>query len=420
MNRNIAPNYSQPESLEIQFPEEIQLAEGISLFWMKDVKDESVKLDIEWCAGSKYQSKKLVANFTNKLILSGNAEKSGPAIAEKIDFYGGYLQHEIDRDHAGVVLYGLKDNMGMLFNIFADSFASVAFPEDQFEKERSVASMSFKIESKKVKNLCQRRFNTAIFGTESVYGQSADEIDFENINQEDLKAFYESNYRAGTPMLFLVGNVDEAFIDSLKKWAKTIHPKAVNYTPKAPQQEKGRIENISVPDALQSAIRVGRLMFNKAHPDYFKFQLMNTVLGGYFGSRLMTNIREDKGYTYGIGSDIAVMEDAAYFIISTEVGIEVREQTLDEIFKEIERLQTELISDEELHKVKNYLLGDFLRHADGPIAMMENFKNIYFHQLPQTYYTDFIHAIHEATAEELRDIAVKYLNKDDLTIVTAG
>jgi predicted Zn-dependent peptidase len=420
MNRTVAPEYTQPESLTIQFPEEINLANGIALYWLKDVKDDSVKLDIEWCAGSKYQSKKLVANFTNKLILSGNENQSGPEIAEKIDFYGGYLQHETDRDHAGFAIYGLRENIGNVFEIFAEAFGSVTFPESQFEKERSVASMSFKIESKKVKNICQRRFLKAIFGEGSVYGSSAEESDFENVQINDLKAYFQSTYKHGKPVLFLVGNVDEAFIQQLKTWAEKFSPQPLDFTPGDPAQEKGRIENIAVQDAVQSAVRVGRLMFKKTHPDYFKFQLLNTILGGYFGSRLMANIREDKGYTYGIGSHVSVMEDAAYFVISTEVGIEVREQTIEEIFKEIERLQTELVSDEELLKVKNYLLGDFLRQANGPIAMMENFKNIHFNNLPRSYYTDFIHAIHETTAAELQDLAVKYLQKSDLSVVTAG
>ncbi|MFT5820814.1 MAG: zinc protease [Crocinitomix sp.] len=420
MNRSIAPNYTQAENLAIQFPTEIELANGIQLFWMKDVKDDSVKLDIEWRAGSKYQSKKLVANFTNKLVLSGNENKDSSAIETEIDYYGGFLQRELDRDHAGVVLYGLRENISEVFRIVAEALLTVTFPEEQFEKERRVATMSFNIEAKKVKSLCQRRFNLAVFGEESAYGKSADESDFAAVKRQDLNDFYKEVYQEGTPIVFLVGNVEDAFIEQLKTWAQSFRPKTNNYTAQVSQQEKGRIDNIEVEDALQSAIRVGRLMFNKTHPDYFGFQILNTVLGGYFGSRLMANIREDKGYTYGIGSDLAVMEDAAYFIISTEVGVDVREATLQEIFFEIEHLQNELISDEELSKVKNYLLGDFLRQADGPIAMMENFKNIHFNELPRTYYSDFIQAIHNVTAVELQNLAIKYLQKGDLTIVTAG
>ncbi|NOQ73608.1 MAG: hypothetical protein GQ574_16500 [Crocinitomix sp.] len=420
MNRSIAPDYTQAENLAIQFPEKIQLAEGIQLFWMKDVKDDSVKLDIEWRAGSKYQAKKLVASFTNKLVLSGDENKPSSAIQEEIDYYGGFLQHELDRDHAGLVLYGLRDNIAKVFGIVTEALATVSFPEKQFEKERRVATMAFNIESKKVKNLCQRRFNLAVFGEESAYGKSADEADFAAVERQDLNDFYQAIYQEGTPIVFLVGNVEAAFIEELKTWAQSFRPKTNNYTAQLSRQEKGRIANIVVEDALQSAIRIGRLMFNKTHPDYFGFQVLNTVLGGYFGSRLMANIREDKGYTYGIGSDLAVMEDAAYFIISTEVGIDVREETLQEVFNEIERLQNELISEEELSKVKNYLLGDFLRQADGPIAMMENFKNIHFNELPRTYYSDFIHAIHTTTAVELQNLAIKYLQREDLTIVTAG
>jgi predicted Zn-dependent peptidase len=161
-------------------------------------------------------------------------------------------------------------------------------------------------------------------------------------------------------------------------------------------------------------------MFKKNHPDYFNFQLMNTYLGGYFGSRLMTNIREDKGYTYGINSHLTVQENAAAFIISTEVGTDVKEETIKEIFIELENLRTNLIPEDELQKVKNYMLGDFLRRADGPIALMENFKNIHFNQLKKTYYNDFIQAIHKATAPDLREVAQQYLQDSEMLIVTAG
>jgi predicted Zn-dependent peptidase len=213
--------------------------------------------------------------------------------------------------------------------------------------------------------------------------------------------------------------VDDSFIEKLRSWTASLTPTDFNFKQKPFQQEKGRLEE-PVEGAIQSAIRFGRLMFDKNHADYFKFQLMNTVLGGYFGSRLMTSIREDKGYTYGIGSSMSVMEDGAYFFITTEVGVDVREATIKEVYNELDRLKNELIPAEELGRVKNYMLGDFLRHADGAIAMMENFKNIHFNKLKPTYYTDFIHAIHEATAEELQALANKYFVESELTLVTAG
>lgn len=419
MNRTIAPKIYKPEKLDLKLPQKVKLANDVDLYWIKDVKDNSAKLDIEWCAGSKYQQKKLVASFTNNLLLSGYEGKSAAAIAEELDFYGGFAQREMDRDHAGMTLFGLEENMRQIFAVFRDAFDNCTFPDTQFEKERSVVLSRFKIDSKKVKNLCRRQFNKAIFGEDSPYGHIAEESDFEKIQQADVLDFYNEFYRNTKPTLFLVGNVSQQFINDLNEWVQTLSGLCVAFESPKPVQTKKRID-VPVTGAIQSAIRIGRQLINKNHPDYFKFQLLNTTFGGYFGSRLMTNIREEKGYTYGIGSGLSVMENASYFFISTEVGVDVREATIDEIFKEIEALKTTLIPADELEKVKNYMLGDFLRHADGPIAMMENFKNILFNHLGETYYTDFIQAVNTATSEELRVLAQRYFQKEDLTIVTAG
>lgn len=420
MNRTIAPPHIQPNQLVFDFPRHIQFKNGVNLYWVNDVKDNSVKLDLEWAAGSKYQKKRLVASFTNKLMLSGNNNFSAAQISEAIDFFGGYFQNEIDTDHSGVSIYGLSEQIGNIFEVFSSAFLTCTFPLSEFEKEHTISLANFKIDSQKVKNNCSRTFNKYIYGENSPYGQVAVESDFDAITRDDIANFFQEYYLNTQPTLFLVGRVSDQFIQQIEKWAdnfpanpeKTIQPNL--------NQKKGRID-IEVPNSpgVQAAIRIGRQLFNKNHPDYFNFQLLNTYLGGYFGSRLMTNIREDKGYTYGISSHLTVQENAASFIIATEVGVEVKEETVKEIFIELENLRTQLIEEDELQKVKNYMLGDFLRRADGPIALMENFKNIHFNQLKKTYYTDFIQAIHKASATDLREVAQQYLQDSEMLIVTA-
>jgi predicted Zn-dependent peptidase len=421
MNRSTAPTYSQPNQLIFDFPTHIQFKNGVNLYWLKDVKDNSVKLDLEWAAGSKYQKKRLVASFTNKLMLSGNSTKSAAQIAEEIDFYGGFFQNEIDTDHSGVSIYGLSEQIGNIFEVFSSAFLACQFPTSEFEKERTISLANFKIDSQKVKNICSRSFNKYIYGENSPYGQLAVESDFEALNREDVANYFNDYYLNAQPTLFLVGRVSDEFIQQIETWAQNFQAKKENFVLTNLEQKKGRID-MPVENSLgvQAAIRVGRQMFNKNHADYFNFQLMNTYLGGYFGSRLMTNIREDKGYTYGISSHLTVQENAASFIISTEVGTDVKEETIKEIFIELENLRTNLIPEDELQKVKNYMLGDFLRRADGPIALMENFKNIHFNQLKKTYYNDFIQAIHKASAPDLREVAQRYLQDSEMLIVTAG
>lgn len=419
MNRTVAPQTTLPKQAELVFPEKIILENGIELYWMKDVKDNSVKLDFEWFAGSKYQTKKLSASFANKLLLSGNAKKSAKEIAEEIDYYGGFTQDEVDKDHGAITLYGLVENMQSILAIFADAFLNCEYPEKEIEDERKAAITKFKIDKEKVKYICQRNFNESLFGKSHPYGQLADEEDFVNLNRNDIVEFYQKYYRETKPVIFLVGNVDNDFIDSLKKFSAQLGSKNVDWKKQAISPTKGK-QIIEKADALQTAIRVGRPMVNKKHADYFGLQVLDTILGGYFGSRLMANIREDKGYTYGIGSAIAVMDDAAYFIISTEVAKEVREQTLHEIFVELDKLKTEAVSHEELQRVKNYMLGEFLRQADGPTPMMESFKNIWFNQLPNSYYSDFVKAVHQINADDLKRLAQTYFVREEMVEILAG
>lgn len=419
MNRTIAPEYSKAQNIDLLVPQRIKLTDQIDLYWLNETQDDTVKLDMTWDAGSKYQSKKLTASFTNALLLAGTNKLSANQISEKIDFQGGYVSQDLDKDQGGVTLYGLSNKIETIFDIFSENFSSAIFPESEVEKLIDIRKNGFKISMEKVSTLCRQEFNKHIFGQNNEYGKVANLEDFDNVTVSDLQHFYKSIYLETKPTLFLVGKVNQSFIEKLKTWAQTLGTSKSTVVNTNFEQTKGRIE-IPKKDAIQTSIRIGRLMVQKNHPDYYDFQILNTILGGYFGSRLMANIREDKGYTYGIGSGLSVLDDSAYFFISTEVAKEVVDNTITEIYIEIDKLKNELISENELEKVKNYLLGDFLRGSDGAIAMMENFKNIFFNNLSQDYYTEFIHAINNITAKQLNHLANKYLDKTEFLEVLAG
>jgi predicted Zn-dependent peptidase len=165
---------------------------------------------------------------------------------------------------------------------------------------------------------------------------------------------------------------------------------------------------------------MGRFLFPKSHPDYIDFQVLNTILGDYFGSRLMSNIREDKGYTYGIGSGVMDLNQTGYFVIVTEVGKEVLDLTLNEIKLEMERLQNELVAGDELDLVKNYMLGQLLKSADGPYAMLDMYNSVDMYGLTLAFYDEAIQKIKHITPERIRELAKQYLNVEDFLIITAG
>jgi predicted Zn-dependent peptidase len=173
-------------------------------------------------------------------------------------------------------------------------------------------------------------------------------------------------------------------------------------------------------DAMQSGVRLGRILFNQEHEDFGKMRVVNTILGGYFGSRLMKNIREDKGYTYGIGSALLSLKETGYFTIVSEVNAKFSQATIQEIKKEIKILQTDLVSEEELAKVKSYMLGRILRSVDGPFALSETFLNVWLYNMNWDYYKEDIKTIQNISAEEIKLLTNRYLNEEDLIEVIAG
>jgi zinc protease len=177
---------------------------------------------------------------------------------------------------------------------------------------------------------------------------------------------------------------------------------------------------IEKPDALQSAIRMGTPLFNRTHPDFPAIQVLNTVLGGYFGSRLMTNIREDKGYTYGIGSGIASLKQTGSIFIATEVGADVCRAAITEIEKEVNLLKTDLIPEGELSLVRNYMLGSLLGSLENVMSHADKFKNIYFAGLGYDYYDYYTDTIKTISADKLKELANQYFDFDNFYKVIAG
>jgi predicted Zn-dependent peptidase len=251
----------------------------------------------------------------------------------------------------------------------------------------------------------------------------AGENDFDNITSEDLSAFYNKHYVPSNCKLIISGKVGEKEINIINahfgkdNWNK---PSLVK-TPSFKIAAKPKPEYIlKKEDAVQSSFRIGRRLFTKSHPDYVGMTILNTVLGGYFGSRLMSNIREDKGYTYGIGSVVAPYKNDGCFVIITEVGAEVTRPAIKEVFSELKLLREKLIPEHELSVVKNYMLGDILRSMDGAFALSDVIKDMIENSLDYSFYAKVITQLKTISASELRDLANKYFQEKDMITVIAG
>jgi len=420
--RKIAPVLQSIERIDLPEPEKYLLDNGIPVYLIDAGTQELTRIELVFEAGSYYQSQLLQAYFTNKCLTEGTESYSAKVIAETIDFYGAYLKTSNEKDLATVSLYSLNKHLDKLLPVLYEVALKPKFPEKEVETIVKKQRQEFLVNMDKVSFIARHRFSSLIFGKDHPYGQMALENDYNNVSNTLLKDYFEERYLNAEFKIVVSGKTPDKIIQKLNSFFGRhiiIHNQESTQGPTASTVEN-KDQFITKENSLQSALRIGNATFNKLHPDYLKFKVLNTVFGGYFGSRLMTNIREDKGYTYGIGSGIASLRYAGMFFIASEVGTAVTQKALNEIFIEIDRLHIELVPDEELYLVKNYMTGSFLRSADGPFALAELFKGVHPYGLDMSYYSHYLDAIKNITAEEIRDLAVSYLQPEKMVQLVIG
>lgn len=416
--RSQQPETKQVDHISFVKPHIFDVTQHVKLLWMKEVPNETVRLDLFFDAGITRGNESIPA-IVHSLLLSGTNEFSSVEIHEQIDALGGFLDTDISFETAVVSVYCLREHLRSISNIVANAIQGLAFRETEVEDVLRSMRQQFAVNQQKVKYVAQQQFRKNLFASDPDYSTISAESDYDESKVSTYKKYWKEHYLNGLTRITLVGDLEQdevdALIDLFGKWA--IDGKAAyggNFTFQA--------QRINFPkkDAVQCAVRMGRFLFPKAHPDYIDFQVLNTILGDYFGSRLMSNIREDKGYTYGIGSGVMDMNHTGYFVIVTEVGKEVLENTLHEIKFELERLQNELVPDEELDLVKNYMLGQLLKSADGPYAMLDMYNSVDIHDLTLSFYDEAIQKIKDITPQRIQTLAKQYLNFEDFLIITAG
>jgi len=377
------------------------------------------RLDLVFNAGTKNQTKPLVAAICNAMLFDGTHKKNGTEIHESIDFYGAYTQLDVNADRSVVSLYTMNAYFDKVVPIFIDAIKNAMFPQSELKILLEQRKQSHRINYEKVEFEARRIFFNTIFDNHP-YGKSASLDDYDSISRQDLLDFHMQFYQSADLKIYISGLLPPSSQVILDQYLGTWKLK------KSPiyEQYKFRINHskkyITKSGALQSAIRIGRVCFNSRHDDYHKFKFVSVVLGGYFGSRLMSNIREDKGLTYGVGAMCVHQEETGYFCISTQVKAEGTQVALKEIYKELRRLREVLIPDEELNLVKNYIMGQILKSSDGPFAQCNLLKNMHVQNVGFEFYDTYFALLNNLNANELRDLANQYLKEKDLCEIVVG
>ena len=424
LDRTLPPLLRPLEAFEILRPERLEMKNGMQLNVIRAGSQEVVRLDLLIGGGQWHQTQALQALFTNRMLREGTPTMTSAQIAEKLDYYGAWLDLSSSVNCGFITLYSLNKYFPRTLAIIADMLMNPSFPEKELEVVLETNRQQFLVNSSRVEVIARKHFNRSLFGEEHPFGRFAVESDYGRITPEVLREFYRKHYHSGNCTVYVSGKVTPEIIRCIEEhlgnapWGEIKEVQPLELI--EPRQTTEKHVFVEKADALQSSLKMGCFMMDRVHPDFLKARVMVTLFGGYFGSRLMSNIREDKGYTYGIGAGIVNCPGSGVLAITTEADNQYIDSIITEVYREMDKMCNDLAPQEELEMVRNYMLGDFCRSYEGPFSLSEAWIYTKTADLDDDFFVRQVDSIRSITAEEIRTLAQRYLCKENLIEVVAG
>ncbi len=418
LNRTAAPPIKDAIEFDLHLKpyDKYVLNNGVEVYTIDAGAQDVLQIEMVFYAGNSFETKTAVAATTNHLLKNGTSTKTAFQINEHFEYYGAYCNRACYNETATLSLHTLTKYLPELLPLMKEIITDSIFPEQELAVYKQNSRQKLIVSQQKCDFVANRLIDAYLYGEQHPYGKYTVAADFDIITTDDLKKHFQQYYVSGQCVIFVAGKLPVDLFDQFNKQfgdliLSTNHPPQNTNNVVAAAQKKYRITNDA--NGLQGAIRIARPFPGRHHPDYMKVMMLNAVFGGFFGSRLMNNIREEKGYTYGIHSHIQNhLQDTAW-VISTEAGKDVSEATVEEVYKEMKILREELIDDEELLLVRNYMIGTILGDLDGPFHIIGRWKNIILNNLNEHYFYETIKTIRDISAAELQVLAKKYLKPED-------
>ena len=403
--------------LELKPYEKFTLDNGVPVYAINAGAEEVMLVEIVFFAGNSFEEKNVVAAATNFLLKIGTSKKKALQINEHFEFYGSFLNRACYNETSTLTLHCLNKHIGELLPVVEELITDSIFPEEELAIFKQNQKQRLSVSLKKSEFVAGRLIDSYLYGEKHPYGKYSSHAAYDALNREELISFFNTYYKHGNCVVFTAGKLPAGLFELLNKhlgklpfgnnFQKPLHQISSTKKP----GEKFRIINDE--NGVQGSIRIGREFPNRHHPDFLKVMVLNNIFGGYFGSRLMSNIREDKGYTYGIHSFLQDHIQQSGWLVSTEAGKDVCEAAITEIYKEMKRLRDEPVGEDEMQLVRNYMMGSILGDLDGPFHIIARWKNYILNELNGDYFYNAINTIRTVSPVELQQLAKKYLNPEE-------
>ena len=418
LDRNIAPAIKDAVDFDIQLKacQKYSLDNGVEVYAFEGGAQEVMLMDMVFFAGNNFETKNWVAPATNYLLKNGTSTKNAFEVNDAFEFYGAYLNRSCYNETATISLHTLTKHFQELIPVVSELLADAVFPENELDIYVKNQIQQLTLNLKKGDFIANRFIDEYLFGIDHPYGKYSSEASYQALTRDDLVGFYNQYYKEGKCIVFMAGKFPPNMESLLNKYIGSLPLNQNTMITKehpivAAAQKKYSVVND--PNSVQGSIRIARHFPNRHHPDFAGAQVLNNIFGGFFGSRLMSNIREDKGYTYGIHSYLQNHIQQSAWMVSTDAGKDVCRATIDEVYKEMAILRNELVDEEELKLVKNYMLGSLLGDVDGPFQIIGRWKSYILNGLNEDYFYNTIKTVRAIQPEEIKDLANKYLREED-------
>ena len=421
LDRSKAPEFIVPADFELPSPQTRHLSGNRKLYYIPTPGLDAVKLEV---LGSSQRltlvpEKSLIPSFTLQMLTEGTQDLSESQLSEFFDFHATEVHPMVTYSHEGLSMLTTKKHFFEVLPVFCSLFDQAVFPEESLEKRKSQRKLSIKLEREKSASRASGLFRKALFGENHPYGLEITEAHVDQVDQKSLLDYYRNQLWVNSEF-FLCGNLTSAELGQIEE--------SLNKLPFQKENSSGSLPPVfttsSISEyrdgALQSSIRIGHWSISKDHPDFLALSVFSTILGGYFGSRLIKNIREDKGHTYGIFSSLAEIGSVNYWVIGADVQKAHREVVIEEIYKEINILATELVSQDELEVVRNYLIGQMISRFSSSFDLMDRFRAVHQSGLDFDFYRKKLAFLRTFTAENILGIGEKYFSSPRYIEVVVG
>ncbi len=420
--RSTAPGLKKIDRLDINNFSRTQLDNGVNVYYVDGIEEDLIRVELRFKAGRWYEPQKIVSRAVCNLMKKGTSTKDAKQIADIIDFYGASLDIQHGFDYTSVIIFCLGKYLPEILPVVEEILTEASFKQDELDHFIKKQKQKLLISAQNTDFHANRKFNSVLFGEKHPYGYSTHENDFDNLNSDLLIDYHHIHYNPADAIIFISGNIKENTIQLVNSYfgKYSTYGRVISASSKLMDTETQNKFFIQKNDSVQSSVRIGAHSISKKDSDYPHFNILNTAFGGYFGSRLMTNIREDKGYTYGIHSGVAHFNNASYFSIETEVGNEVCEKAIIEIYKEMDKMKNVEMDLDELTIIQNYMMGGMLRATDGPFNRINVIKNLVMSDLDITYFDSLVEAIKNITQQRIMELANKYFVQENMKEVICG